>query len=91
VTTQTESNKETIRRVFEAFRRGDTAAFDEFIVEDYVQHNPQAGNGLEAVKAFFAQLGPVDVEVYRMIAEGDLVACTRITRTGTWRQSTSSI
>jgi predicted SnoaL-like aldol condensation-catalyzing enzyme len=74
IVAQTERNKQTVARVFEAFRAGDTDAFDDLIVEDYIQHNPQAGNGLQAVKAFFAPLGPVDVEVYRVIAEGDLVA-----------------
>jgi predicted SnoaL-like aldol condensation-catalyzing enzyme len=69
-----ERNKQTVARVFDAFRAGDVDAFDELIVEDYVQHNPQAGNGLQAVKDFFAAIGPVDVEVYRVIAEGDLVA-----------------
>jgi predicted SnoaL-like aldol condensation-catalyzing enzyme len=70
----TEKNKETVARVFDAFRAGNPDAFDELIVEDYVQHNPQADNGLQAVKEFFRPLGPVDVEVYRVIAEGDLVA-----------------
>ncbi len=70
----TEQNKQTVARVFDAFRAGDVDAFDDLIVEDYVQHNPQAGNGLQAVKDFFAPLGPVDVEVHRVIAEGDLVA-----------------
>jgi hypothetical protein len=32
------------------------------------------GNGREAAKAFFGSAGPVDVEVHRIIAEGDLVA-----------------
>jgi predicted SnoaL-like aldol condensation-catalyzing enzyme len=68
-----ERNKKTVERLFEAFRAGDTDAFDDLIVEDYVQHNPQAGNGLQAVKEFFAPVGPVDVDVYRVIAEGDLV------------------
>lgn len=69
-----ERNKEVVQRLFDAFRAGDTEAFDELIVEEYVQHNPQAGNGLQAVKDFFAPVGPVDVEVHRVIAEGDLVA-----------------
>lgn len=69
-----ERNKEVVERLFDAFRAGDTDVFDELIVEEYVQHNPQAGNGLQAVKEFFAPVGPVDVEVHRVIAEGDLVA-----------------
>jgi predicted SnoaL-like aldol condensation-catalyzing enzyme len=68
-----ERNKKTVERLFEAFRAGDTEAFDDLIVEDYAQHNPQAGNGLQAVKDFFAPVGPVDVDVHRVIAEGDLV------------------
>jgi predicted SnoaL-like aldol condensation-catalyzing enzyme len=71
---QTERNKHTVARLFDAFRAGDTDAFDDLIVEDYIQHNPQAGNGLQAVKEFFAPVGPLDVEVHRVIAEGDLVA-----------------
>ena len=70
----TERNKQTVARVFDAFRGGDVDAFDDLIAEDYVQHNPQADNGLQAVKAFFAPVGPVDVDVHRVIAEGDLVA-----------------
>ncbi|HKF14518.1 MAG TPA: nuclear transport factor 2 family protein [Gaiellaceae bacterium] len=69
----TERNKQTVARVFDAFRAGNVDAFDDLIAEDYVQHNPQADNGLQAVKEFFRPVGPVDVEVYRVIAEGDFV------------------
>ena len=69
-----ERNKQTVARLFDAFRAGDLDAFDELIAEAYVQHNPQAANGLQAVKDFFRPVGPVDVEVHRVIAEGDLVA-----------------
>lgn len=70
----TERNKQTVARVYDAFRAGDIDAFDELIVPDYVQHNPQADNGLEAVKEFFRPVGPLDVDVHKIIAEGDLVA-----------------
>jgi predicted SnoaL-like aldol condensation-catalyzing enzyme len=69
----TERMKQTVTRLFDAFRAGDTAAFDDLIVEDYIQHNPQVANGRKAVKDFFASVGPIDVEVHRIIAEGDLV------------------
>lgn len=69
----TDSNKQLVSRLFEAFRAGDTSRFDDLIAIDYQQHNPQAGNGLDAVKAFFGQVGPLDVEVHRVVAEGDLV------------------
>ena len=68
-----EQNKQTVARVFDAFRAGDVDALDDLIVVGYVQHNPQAGNGLQAVKDFFAPIGPVDVDVHRVVAEGDLV------------------
>jgi predicted SnoaL-like aldol condensation-catalyzing enzyme len=70
----TDRNKQVVSRLFDAFRAGDTEAFDELIVDDYIQHNPQAGNGLQEVKEFFAPVGPVEVEVHRVIADGDLVA-----------------
>jgi predicted SnoaL-like aldol condensation-catalyzing enzyme len=73
-TTSVERNRETIRRLFDAFRAADVDAFDDLLVEDYVQHNPQAGSGREAAKAFFAQLGRVDVDVHRMVIEADLAA-----------------
>ena len=63
-----EQNKQTVARVFDAFRAGDVDAFDELIVENYVQHNPQTDNGLQAMKDVIAPLGPVDVEVHRVIA-----------------------
>jgi predicted SnoaL-like aldol condensation-catalyzing enzyme len=67
-------NTQTVQRLFDAFRSGDTNAFEELIVEDFIQHNPQVDNGRSAVQAFFAAAGPVDVEVHRTISEGDLVA-----------------
>jgi predicted SnoaL-like aldol condensation-catalyzing enzyme len=70
----TEQNKQVVARLFDAFRAGDTNAFDELIAQDYVQHNPQAGNGLQAVKDFFEPVGAVDVEVHRVLTDGDLVA-----------------
>lgn len=60
-------------------------SFDDLIVDEYVRHNPQAGNGLQAVKDLFAPIGAVDIEVHRVIAEGDLVAAHGTTRPGTWQ------
>lgn len=69
----TEENKQLVARVFDAFRAGDLDALDDLIAENYLQHNPQADNGLEAVKEFFRPVGPIDVDVHRVLAEGDLV------------------
>jgi predicted SnoaL-like aldol condensation-catalyzing enzyme len=70
----TERNKQVVARLYDAFRDGDFDAFDNLIVEEYVQHNPQGDNGLTALKEFFRPVGSIDVEIYRMIAEGDFVA-----------------
>lgn len=70
----TERNKQTVARLYEAFRRKDVDAFDDLVAEDYAQHNPQAGNGRAALKEFIAAVGPLDVETHRVVAEGDLVA-----------------
>lgn len=69
----TEANKEIVRRVFETFRSGNVDAFDDLIVPNYVQHNPQVENGLEPVKGFFGQAGPIDLTVHKLVAEGDIV------------------
>jgi ketosteroid isomerase-like protein len=37
----TEQNKQTVARIFDAFRAGDVDALDDLIVDDYVQHNPK--------------------------------------------------
>ena len=72
--TPTERNKQTAARLYEAFRRKDVDAFDDLVAEDYAQHNPQAGNGRAALKEFIAAVGPLDVEIHRMVAEDGLVA-----------------
>jgi predicted SnoaL-like aldol condensation-catalyzing enzyme len=46
-----------VARLFEAFRVGDTDAFDDLIVDDYVQHVAQAANGLQAAKDYCAPVG----------------------------------
>jgi predicted SnoaL-like aldol condensation-catalyzing enzyme len=69
-----EANTAAVERLLGAFRSGDISMFDELIVEDYIQHNPQVPNGLAAVKEFFGGFGPVDVETHRIIAQGDFVA-----------------
>src|SRR5215471_15854206 len=56
--TPEQDNKATVGRLYEAFRAGDTAA----------------PNGLDASKALFAQVGAIDADLHRMVAEGDLVA-----------------
>ena len=69
-----ERNRETVRRFYEAFRTADLAAFESLVADDYVQHNPQARDGRQGLLEFISSVGPLDVQVHRMIAEADLVA-----------------
>jgi predicted SnoaL-like aldol condensation-catalyzing enzyme len=52
-------------------------AVERYIGSQYIQHNPQAGDGPEAfiefVKWFTGQFPELRVEIKRTIAEGDLV------------------
>src|SRR5260370_16641909 len=72
--TPEQDNKATVGRLYEAFRVGDIAALDGLLAGDFINHNPQTTNGLEASKALFAQVGAIDADLHRMVAEGDLVA-----------------
>lgn len=53
------------------------AGIERYLAKDYIQHNPLAADGRDAVLKFFESI-PVDqlpkVAVARVIAEGDLVA-----------------
>lgn len=60
--------------MFDEFRAGNTEAFDDLLVAEYAQHNPQADTGRQVAKDFFASVSPIDVDVRRMVAEGDLIA-----------------
>ena len=60
-------------------------------MENYVQRNPQTDNGLQGMKDVIAPLGPVDVAVHRVIAEGDLVAVHSNDKTFNTAGSTSSV
>ncbi|WP_416978986.1 nuclear transport factor 2 family protein [Streptomyces sp. T028] len=59
------------------FERGDTGVVDRFVRADYIQHNPQVGDGAAALKAvgrsFHQQFPRATYSVKRVIAEGDLV------------------
>jgi predicted SnoaL-like aldol condensation-catalyzing enzyme len=72
--TPEQDNKATVGRLYEAFRAGDIAALAGLLASDFINHNPQTTNGLDASKALFAQVGAIDADLHRMVAEGDLVA-----------------
>ncbi|MGA6223133.1 nuclear transport factor 2 family protein [Streptomyces umbrinus] len=60
-----------------AFEAGDPAVIDRHVRPDYIQHNPLAPDGPEAMKAFAAawkqQFPEATYEERRIISDGDLV------------------
>jgi steroid delta-isomerase-like uncharacterized protein len=84
----TEANKALVRRFYEAIDRGDLAAMDELVAEDYIDHNPPPFSGLapgrEGLKQAFRIFWEATPGYHRIedqIAEGDKVV-TRLTAYG---------
>lgn len=77
-----EANQERVRRMFEqGINARDMSAFDEFIADDYVNHDmptPESGpTGLKAVmEQFFAAFPDMRIVIEQSLGEGDTV-CTR--------------
>jgi predicted SnoaL-like aldol condensation-catalyzing enzyme len=70
----TEANKAIVRRLFEIFKAGDARALGEVLADDFINHNPQTVNGLEGSRQLFSAVGVIDAEIFRIVAEGNLVA-----------------
>jgi len=83
-----ESNKATLRRVFEqGLNDNDEAVFDEVVAPSYVNHDlPAPAPGPEGFKQvlrqFRAAFPDMHVEIEQMVSEGDRV-CTRGRFSGT--------
>ncbi|MDA7423990.1 nuclear transport factor 2 family protein [Thalassococcus lentus] len=72
-----EANKQiVIDGMTNAFVRGNTDAVDDYFADPYIQHNPLAASGVDALKGLLSNLpgNPEgSFEPIRIIAEGDLV------------------
>jgi predicted SnoaL-like aldol condensation-catalyzing enzyme len=73
-----DSNKQRIREVFEKIvNGGDADLADEYYREDYIQHNPNVGQGREALKALIrgmhASGQPAHAGIELINAEDDMV------------------
>jgi steroid delta-isomerase-like uncharacterized protein len=83
----TEENKALVRRFYEEIDKGNVAAMDELVAEDYVDHSPPpfpVPSGREGVKAAFRmfwEATPGRHVIEDQIAEGDKVV-TRLTAYG---------
>ena len=69
------TNKELVTRaITEAFVNMDATAIDKYWSDRYIQHNPQLGNGREALKQLFGLVGPnFKYEIGLIVADGDFV------------------
>jgi predicted ester cyclase len=84
----TEENKALVRRFYEEIDKGNLAAMDELVAEEYIDHNPPPIPGLqpgrEGLKQFFKlfwEATPGSHRIEDQIAEGDKVV-TRLTAVG---------
>jgi predicted SnoaL-like aldol condensation-catalyzing enzyme len=71
-------NKQLVTAMYsQVFVDKDVTAFDRYIVDPYYQHNPGFANGIQAAKdgiaGMFAAFPDFHSDIYRVIAEGDLV------------------
>lgn len=76
--TATERNKALVADFYAKVWNGrNIAALGDFVAEDYIQHNPNVGNGRAPLQAFlgpmFDNLPQARFTLARLIAEGDLV------------------
>lgn len=67
------SQKQSVKRFYEAMNDGDFEVFRKLIGKEYKQHNPILPNGVDALIGLFSPIGPIDADVKRIIAQGDLV------------------
>ncbi|MCZ0985938.1 nuclear transport factor 2 family protein [Streptomyces diastatochromogenes] len=73
----TRNTELAVRVLRAAFEGGDTAVIDRYVRPDYIQHNPLAPDGPDAMKAFGAawrqQFPDAAYDELRAVSEGDLV------------------
>ncbi|WP_216635558.1 nuclear transport factor 2 family protein [Croceicoccus bisphenolivorans] len=87
-----ERNKALVARLFDDVLYGDGSSIDDLdaiVAEDYIQHNPKAGQGLAGVKAWFHEIvprppgfGKERILATNYFAEGDLVVRQEISKIG---------
>jgi steroid delta-isomerase-like uncharacterized protein len=84
-----DANKRLVRRFYEEIDKGNIAAMDELVAEDYVDHSPPPFPGIAAGREglkqsfrLFWEATPGYHKIEDQIAEGDKVV-TRLTAYGT--------
>ena len=85
-------NKAAVARLFDIIygvSLENIALIDDVVAEDYIQHNPLAGQGREGLRAFLykivpepKEMDPADTLAVNLIAEGDYVVRQEMRRNG---------
>lgn len=75
---QKEANKKLVADFYQQlFGDKDTSAIDKYLKEDYIQHNPAAADGAEALKQlvteWFKGAPKEKIDIQHIAADGDLV------------------
>jgi len=75
-----EANKKLIYNLFrEILEARHMELADKYLAPDFIQHNPNAGNGLDALKQYLAKSSPQPISpklkrpITAILAEGDMV------------------
>ncbi len=69
-----DANRDLARRFLtEVLGGANPAAIDELVGPIYTQHNPAVGDGVEALRTFAGAMGPMEVAIDEVVAQGDLV------------------
>ncbi len=79
MTQNLEQNKQNAIAFYQkAYAGGPRGAVEQYVGDDYIQHNPLVGDGKEAFIAYFERMAreypDKSIEFVRSVAEGDLVA-----------------
>jgi len=79
MTQKTEINRENAVAFYRAAYEGNPRwAVEQFVGEEYIQHNPLVGNGKEAFISYFEKMAKEysdkSITFVRVVAENDLVA-----------------
>src|SRR5947209_18111475 len=74
-------NKDVVRRYYdEVWGKGDPGAIDQFLADDYVDHNPPPGmagdkaSAGQIVAAITSDMSDINMDIRNVIGEGDYVA-----------------
>jgi predicted SnoaL-like aldol condensation-catalyzing enzyme len=70
-----EENKRTVVEFYELAFNGKQPeqAVERYVGSEYIQHNPQAPDGTEAFIGFVKAFPEANVDIRRVVAEGDIV------------------